>query len=160
MSKYGCARAKPSSYCGQGKKSSEKSGKSRSRSTKSEDGHLESRRKSSKSRRKSPECRDVKSKEKKGEIVSRKRKGMISKKKLCARPGPLTNNPFLNFLRVYRTRKCGWTVRKVAVEGAKVWCSMGPGERKQFYVEACKLQHGKRGKGKLRKIRETSRRRR
>ncbi|KAG5871377.1 hypothetical protein JTB14_027414 [Gonioctena quinquepunctata] len=61
---------------------------------------------------------------------------------------------------VYRTQKCGWKVTKVAVEGAKLWCSMSPEERKQFYVEACKLRLGKRGKDRLRKMRKMSRRRR
>ncbi|XP_017784726.1 PREDICTED: protamine-like [Nicrophorus vespilloides] len=58
------------------------------------------------------------------------------KKKKCHRSGKVTRNPFLNFLRQFRRQHCGWSVVKIAVEGARVWCKMGKHEKEKYRREA------------------------
>lgn len=67
------------------------------------------------------------------------------KRSSCCKKGKLTNNPFLNFLRFFRIRHCGWPARKIAVEGAKVWCKMSKCQRKEFYKMARKKSKCKGG---------------
>nr|CAI5835926.1 unnamed protein product [Callosobruchus analis] len=84
------------------------------------------------------------------------------KKKRCHKEGRKTSNPFLNFLRIFRKQHCGWSVKKVAIEGAKCWCKMTPEQKRKYYRQACKQQHAEmkcRGgsKGKKRYSRSCSR---
>lgn len=69
----------------------------------------------------------------------------------CGRPGPKTKNPFLNFMRVFRRKKCGWPARKIAIQGAKRWCKMGDKQKIRFYREACVLRKKKRGRSRGRR---------
>ncbi|XP_045478210.1 protamine-like [Harmonia axyridis] len=57
------------------------------------------------------------------------------KKKKCKK-GKITNNPFFNFLRLFRCKHRDWPVPKIAVEGAKCWCAMTEAEKKRFYRQA------------------------
>uniref|UniRef100_A0A1B0CQQ8 HMG box domain-containing protein n=1 Tax=Lutzomyia longipalpis TaxID=7200 RepID=A0A1B0CQQ8_LUTLO len=54
----------------------------------------------------------------------------------CYRSGPITPNPFFNFLRTFRPQHCGKTIIEIAREGAKLWSSMTPLEKEQYYVQA------------------------
>lgn len=60
------------------------------------------------------------------------------KPKGCCRKGRITVNPFLNFLRCFRLRHCGWPACKVAIEGARVWCRMTKCQKKRFFQLARK----------------------
>ncbi|KAF7265853.1 uncharacterized protein LOC143193946 [Rhynchophorus ferrugineus] len=96
----------------------------------------------------------------------RSRRGRRSRRsrKRCARPGPKTKNPFLNYLRVFRKKHCKWPQYKIAIEGAKCWCKMSNKDRQQFYKQACSMQkrkgrRGRKGRGRRRgKRRRRSRR--
>ncbi|CAH1116116.1 unnamed protein product [Phaedon cochleariae] len=87
---------------------------------------------------------------------SQKCSSRSTKKKRCARPGRVTNNPFLNFLREFRKKHCGWSITKVAVEGAKAWCAMDPKSKEKYYREACGQMGKKRNKSKSRRIKVRS----
>lgn len=49
----------------------------------------------------------------------------------------VTPNPFFNFLRVYAMKHCGWSAAKIAVEGARKWCSMSSSQKAKFRRQAC-----------------------
>lgn len=137
----GCPkRILPDSYCRSfGKKQRSRRSKSKGRGPKG-------------SARKRTKCLPAKRNTKSKRSI---RKGR-SKIKRCARPGPMTKNPFLNFLRVFRKRHCNWPITKIAVEGAKCWCSMSKMNKGRFYREACALQKKNR-KSKRKKCRPKSR---
>lgn len=79
----------------------------------------------------------------------------------CGRPGPKTTNPFLNFMRVYRRKKCGWPAAKIAVRGAIRWCKMSKRQKLRFYREACMLRKKKlRRRRRRRRCRSRSQKRR
>ncbi|XP_017784725.1 PREDICTED: protamine-like [Nicrophorus vespilloides] len=70
--------------------------------------------------------------------------------------GKVTRNPFLNFLRQYRTEHCDWKVVQVAVEGAKVWHRLPEPEKARYRQEACgapKISYKKRIRSKRRRRR-------
>lgn len=72
----------------------------------------------------------------------------------CHKPGILTRNPFLNFLRLFRKTHSGLTVVQVAVRGAHEWNRMPEEKKLPFVREACKAPKYKKktkrlaGKGK------------
>ncbi|XP_056635511.1 protamine-like [Diorhabda sublineata] len=76
----------------------------------------------------------------------------------CSRPGPKTNNPFLNFMRVFRRKYCGKPMSELAIEGAKCWCQMTPDQKRRFYREACSKIKKKRSRSKSRSKSRKSRR--
>lgn len=144
-SSKGCSnRVLPSVYCRAGfgvKKRTKRASKGRSR-----------RGKRSKSRRRGASRKGKRSRGRcsRGCSKSRRRGGhkrSHRQKKKCHRTGPKTNNPFLNYLRVFRKKHCNWPITKIAVEGAKCWCSMSKDEKTRFYKEACQRQKksGKKG---------------
>lgn len=59
--------------------------------------------------------------------------------------GKITRNPFFNFLRCFRSRHCGWSAKKVAIQGAKAWCKMSKSQRRVFYKLAKKRSKCKSG---------------
>lgn len=63
-------------------------------------------------------------------------KTCVKKQKKRRKKGKVTNNPFFNFLRLFRSRHRDWSVPKIAVEGAKCWCAMTEAEKKKFYRQA------------------------
>lgn len=63
----------------------------------------------------------------------------------CCRKGKITTNPFLNFLRCFRQRHCGWPASKVAIEGARAWCKLTKKQRRRFYQLARKKRGCTRG---------------
>lgn len=67
----------------------------------------------------------------------------VKRKGKCSQLGPTSINPFLNFMRVFRRRRCGWPVSRIAVEGAKLWCRMRCEDKKRFYRQACALRKPK-----------------
>ncbi|CAG9767965.1 unnamed protein product [Ceutorhynchus assimilis] len=83
----------------------------------------------------------------KGFFKKSKSGGGSSKK---SRPGKITSNPFLNFLRKFRQEHLGWPQKKVAMEGAKLWCSMTLQQRREYYDQACKIRRKRKcNPGKL-----------
>lgn len=78
--------------------------------------------------------------------VSRTKRAV--KRKKCHKSGPKTNNPFLNYLRVFRKKHCNWPITKIAVEGAKCWCSMSKEDKARFYREACQQQKSNKGRAR------------
>ncbi|KAL3273850.1 hypothetical protein HHI36_015276 [Cryptolaemus montrouzieri] len=63
-------------------------------------------------------------------------KSCARKSKKRRRKGKITKNPFFNFLRFFRMKHRDWTVPRIAVEGAKCWCSLTEAEKKKFYKQA------------------------
>ncbi|CAH1986853.1 unnamed protein product [Acanthoscelides obtectus] len=93
----------------------------------------------------------------------RSRSRRRSSRKSCHRQGPITRNPFLNYLRRFRKKHCKWRVTRVAVEGAKCWCKMSRRDKQKYYAEACKSKRGRsrsRARRKRRGRSGTRRRRR
>ncbi|XP_060521291.1 protamine-like [Cylas formicarius] len=142
-SKSGCVPVSPSVYC-----KARSARRSRSRRRRSR--RLRTSRRIRRSRRGRSRRRSRRSRRRRGR--SRRR---------CARPGPKTTNPFLNFLRVFRRRHCGWPQIKIAIEGAKTWCQMNKQQRHKFYREACsaRKKKGRGRRGRSRRRRGRSRRR-
>lgn len=50
----------------------------------------------------------------------------------CQRPGPITNNGYLNFLRIYRQKHCGLKPRELVMRAARAWCRL-PECKKENY---------------------------
>ncbi|XP_050311149.1 protamine [Anthonomus grandis grandis] len=86
----------------------------------------------------------------------RSRCGRSRRRKSC-RGGRKTNNPFLNYLRVFRKKHCGWPQCRIAIEGAKCWCKMSGRDRKKYYNQACSML---KKRGRRRRRRSCRRRRR
>lgn len=62
----------------------------------------------------------------------------------CHKQGPVTRNPFFNFLRDYRKKHCGKSVVEIAREGAKEWRSMSEQQKEQYIKSACLAPKTKR----------------
>ncbi|XP_017781575.1 PREDICTED: protamine-like [Nicrophorus vespilloides] len=73
--------------------------------------------------------------------------------------GPVTRNPFLNFLREYRLSNGNKKVVDIAIEGGKLWRKMDESEKSKYKIMASKVgrRHGRR---RRRHGRSRSRRRR
>ncbi|VEN57522.1 unnamed protein product [Callosobruchus maculatus] len=69
---------------------------------------------------------------------------MSSCQSKCHRLGPLTRNPFVNYLRWFRKKHCNWKVTRFVIEGAKCWCKMSRGEKLKYFAEACKSRRRRR----------------
>lgn len=87
-----------------------------------------------------------------GKAQSPKRKSRHTKKSAVrkCRPGKITRNPFLNFLREFRAKHCDWGVIKVAIEGGKCWCKLNDHDRDRFYKEACQAPKIRRSRSRRR----------
>lgn len=59
----------------------------------------------------------------------------MSKKRKCIRPGPLTNNGYLNFLREFRKCNCSLTGMQSIVQGGKAWASLSRDEKCKLMKE-------------------------
>ncbi|XP_017776108.1 PREDICTED: protamine-like [Nicrophorus vespilloides] len=56
-------------------------------------------------------------------------------KAIIRKDGPatkLSQNAFFNFLRVFRKKHSGWTSTKIAIEGARKWCSLPKKDKDRF----------------------------
>lgn len=73
------------------------------------------------------------------------------RKRSCCRPGKLTRNPFLNFLREFRKAHCDWCPTKIAVEGAKCWCRLTECQKQKYRQQACSAPRTKRCRKKKRR---------
>ncbi|XP_037936892.1 uncharacterized protein LOC119671891 [Teleopsis dalmanni] len=63
------------------------------------------------------------------------------RKKKCARPGPITNNPFFNFLREMRKNGCTTDIIETAKCGAKLWSKLSEAEKKKYCSENIKKKN-------------------
>lgn len=71
-----------------------------------------------------------------------------SSHKKCARPGPTIKNPFINFLRDFRKKRCGKSMPNISKEAAKIWKCMNICKRSKYIQQACGAGGGRRGKKK------------
>ena len=55
----------------------------------------------------------------------------------CMRPGPITSNGYLNFLREYRKKRCGLTAVQTVVCGAKEWNCLSCAQKKKYRLMVC-----------------------
>ncbi|XP_023297758.2 protamine-like protein 99C [Lucilia cuprina] len=62
----------------------------------------------------------------------RRRRRRLSSAKRCMRPGPVTNNGYLNFLRDYRKQCCGMSPRETIRRGAQQWLKLSEEEREKY----------------------------
>ncbi|XP_065366190.1 protamine-like [Calliphora vicina] len=62
-------------------------------------------------------------------VRSHSRRGRANR---CMRPGPVTNNGYLNFLRKYRKSCCGMTPQETIVQGAKQWNKLPEKEKEKY----------------------------
>lgn len=124
----------------------------------------------SKSRRRAPRSKSKrKFRSNSRRKVSKRRRGRklqpawmrmaVKKRGKCSQLGPTSINPFLNFMRVFRRKRCGWPVSRIAVEGAKLWCRMRCQDKKRFYRQACAMRKEKPHRRGRRAPRRKSRKR-
>uniref|UniRef100_W8C5A7 Protamine n=1 Tax=Ceratitis capitata TaxID=7213 RepID=W8C5A7_CERCA len=76
----------------------------------------------------------------------RRPRGCSRRRKRCMKPGPVTANAFLNFLRAYRRKHCGLTPQETVKKGARRWCSLSPECKRRYMRQACKMSKSKRKK--------------
>lgn len=50
----------------------------------------------------------------------------------CMRPGPMTRNGYLNFLREYRQKHCGLTAVETVRQGAFAWNKLSQEEKNRY----------------------------
>lgn len=62
-----------------------------------------------------------------------------SKRKKCAKPGPVIKNAFINFLRDFRKKRCGKSMPEISKEAAKRWKCMSICKRSKYIKQACKI---------------------
>ncbi|EDW63672.1 protamine-like protein 99C [Drosophila virilis] len=61
------------------------------------------------------------------------------KKYKCQKPGPITNNGYLNFLRVYRRKHCGLSPKELVMKAARAWCRLPECKKDRYRRQACKV---------------------
>ncbi|KAM7347855.1 uncharacterized protein ACRADG_007340 [Cochliomyia hominivorax] len=85
-------------------------------------------------------------------MVKRRSTSRSSKSgKKCMRPGPITNNGYLNFLRVYRKTCCGMSPQETVIRGAEKWMSLSEREREKYNRMACRPRSRPRKRTKAKK---------
>ncbi|KAM8715591.1 hypothetical protein ACLKA7_002612 [Drosophila subpalustris] len=67
-----------------------------------------------------------------------KRKARCGKVK-CQSPGPITNNGYLNFVRVYRRKHCGLKPKDLVMKAARAWCRLAECKKDRYRRQACKV---------------------
>lgn len=61
------------------------------------------------------------------------------KKMKCQKPGPVTNNGYLNFLRAYRRKHCGLKPKDLVMKAARAWCRLSECQKDYYRRQACKV---------------------
>jgi len=61
-----------------------------------------------------------------------KRQNRCGARPKCSKPGPVTNNGYLNFVRSFRKKHCGLKPQELISEAAKAWTKL-PEEKKDRY---------------------------
>ncbi|XP_037709853.1 histone-like protein 18C [Drosophila subpulchrella] len=75
-----------------------------------------------------------------------KRQSKCGTRPKCSKPGPVTNNGYLNFVRSFRKKHCGLKPQELIMEAAKAWSKL-PEEKKDRYRRmACKVTNNERHK--------------
>ncbi|XP_017060576.1 protamine-like protein 99C [Drosophila ficusphila] len=64
----------------------------------------------------------------------------------CSKPGPVTNNGYLNFLRSFRKKNCGLKPQEIFKAAAKAWCAMSEEKKDRYRRMACKVTQSDRHK--------------
>ncbi|KAH8353612.1 hypothetical protein KR084_012166 [Drosophila pseudotakahashii] len=85
--------------------------------------------------------------------AARQRKAACSKprrspcaKPKCSKPGPVTNNGYLNFVRSFRKKHCGLKPQELIIEAAKAWSKLSEEKKDRYRRMACKVTHNERHK--------------
>ncbi|XP_067636598.1 protamine-like protein 99C [Eurosta solidaginis] len=100
-----------------------------------------------KKRRRRSGCRKKRRPKRRGCRKRRPRRRRCGRKrKRCMKPGPLTANAYLNFLRAYKRKHCGLSPQETVRKGARKWCSLSPECRRRYMRQACKMSKSKRKK--------------
>ncbi|KAH8291281.1 hypothetical protein KR054_010324 [Drosophila jambulina] len=76
-----------------------------------------------------------------------KRKPACAKGK-CSKPGPLTNNGYLNFIRTFRRKNCGLPPRELVSKAAKAWNSLPENVKDKYRRQACAVTKNPRHKAR------------
>lgn len=72
------------------------------------------------------------------EVGTKPTANLMNQNNTCAREGPVTRNPFFNYLRYKRSISCSHDVRVFTSEGAKEWKAMTDLEKCPYVMEAHK----------------------
>nr|XP_017007108.2 protamine-like protein 99C [Drosophila takahashii] len=76
---------------------------------------------------------------------SKPRRSPCAKPK-CSKPGPVTNNGYLNFVRSFRKKHCGLKPQELIIEAAKAWSKLSEEKKDRYRRMACKVTHNERHK--------------
>ncbi|KAH8295071.1 hypothetical protein KR018_006675, partial [Drosophila ironensis] len=68
-----------------------------------------------------------------------RRKKRACRRKKCSKPGPVTNNPYLNFVRAYRKKHCGLKPNDLIRKAARAWCRLSEEKKDVYRRMACKV---------------------
>ncbi|XP_064539082.1 uncharacterized protein LOC135428881 [Drosophila montana] len=75
----------------------------------------------------------------------RKRKRCFSvKRKKWVKPGPITNNAYLNFLRTVRRRYCGLMPKQLVILAAYEWRCLSDNKKLRYRRQACQVSASQR----------------
>ncbi|XP_020798336.1 protamine-like [Drosophila serrata] len=62
----------------------------------------------------------------------------------CSRPGPITNNGYLNFLRDFRKTHCGLKPRELIIRAARSWNRLCESKKDHYRRMAAKVSAQRR----------------
>ncbi|XP_030561680.1 protamine-like [Drosophila novamexicana] len=75
----------------------------------------------------------------------RKRKRRFGvKRKKWVKPGPITNNPYLNFVRTVRRRYCGLLPKQLVILAAYEWRCLSDNKKLRYRRQACLVSASQR----------------
>ncbi|XP_030241874.1 keratin-associated protein 10-11-like isoform X2 [Drosophila navojoa] len=69
----------------------------------------------------------------------RKPRPRCTKRVKCQKPGPITNNGYLNFLRAYRRKHCGLKPKELVMKAARAWCRLPECKKDYYRRQACRV---------------------
>lgn len=58
----------------------------------------------------------------------------------CHQAGPITRNPFFNYMRSKRQNSCSFSITAMAKEAAREWLNMSVADRQPFVADASHVQ--------------------
>ncbi|XP_020801338.1 protamine-like [Drosophila serrata] len=59
----------------------------------------------------------------------------------CSKPGPITNNGYLNFIRSFRRKNCGLMPRELVSKAAKAWNCLPEKTKDKYRRQACQVSN-------------------
>ncbi|XP_030386863.1 protamine-like [Scaptodrosophila lebanonensis] len=67
------------------------------------------------------------------------KKPECGKRKRCSKPGPVTNNGYMNFIRAFRKKHCGLQPKELIMNAARAWCRLSEQKKYRYRRMACKV---------------------